>query len=134
MRTSIMIYELSAAAMLLTALGSVRASEPLVIQGRVTEIKDALVTLQTPAGYPGRTGGHAMFVTAGRTFKLDISHARVLLPDGRQVDKVPLAVGDRIVVVLNGPDTEPPGPGDPNQTYPASIVERIVQGDRITTH
>jgi hypothetical protein len=129
-----MIYGLSAAAMLFAALGSIRAGELFVIQGRVTGIQDVLVTVKTPAGYPGRAGVHAQFVTAGRIFTVDMSHARILLPDGKQVDKVPLAVGDRILMVLNGADTGPSSPGNINRTYAASIIERIVQSDSIVSH
>ncbi len=140
--------------MLLTALGSVKgrevradsqsqvhgqpvSSEPLVIQGRITGIQGALVTVKTPDGYPGGPGGHAQFVVAGPTVKVDVSRARVLLPDGKRVDKSPLAVGDRVLMVLNRPDSGSPAPGGPrgaNQTYFASTIERIVQSDTIITH
>lgn len=110
------------------------SSEPLVIQGRITTIEGTLVTVKTPNGYPGARGGHAQYVTAGPTFRVDISHARVLLPDGRRADNAPLAVGDRVLMVLTGPDSGPPRPGSVNQTYSASIVERVVQSDKIVTH
>lgn len=109
-------------------------SDLLVIQGRVTAIQGALVTVKTPDGYPGGRGGHAQFVTAGPTFRVDVSRARVLLPDGRQVDKVPLAVGDRVLAVLTGPNPGPSEPGNISQTYSASIVERVAQSDKIVTH
>jgi len=144
------IYAALAAVMLLMGLGSVKgrevradsqtqpaSSEPLVIQGRITGIQGALVTVKTPDGYPGGPGVHAQFVIAGPTFKVDTSRARVLLPDGKQSDKLPLVVGDRVLMVLSGPDPGSPPPGSPgnvNQTYFASIIERIVQSDRITTH
>lgn len=110
------------------------ASEPLVIQGRIATIEGAVITVKTPEGFPGARGVHAQYVTAGPTFRIDISRARVLLPDGRQVDKVPLAVGDRVLVLLTGQDLSPQGPGSANRTYFASVVERIVQGDKIVTH
>jgi len=109
-------------------------SEPLVIQGRITAIEGALVTVKTPDAYPGARGGHAQYVAAGPAFRVDVSRARVLLPDGRRADKAPLAVGDRVVVVLTGPDLSPPGPGAVNQTYSASIVEHLTQSDKIVTH
>jgi hypothetical protein len=93
-----------------------------------------LVTVKTPDGYPGGPGGHAQFVIAGPTFRVDVSRARVLLPDGRQADKVPLAVGDRVLMVLTGPDPGPPVPGSGSHTYYASIVERVIQSDKIVTH
>jgi hypothetical protein len=140
-----------AAAMLLSAVcsatgrGARSSSQPqferqaassvdLVIQGRITQIQDALVTVKTPDGYPGGPGIHAQFVTAGPIFKVDVSRARVLLPDGRQADRVPLAVGDHVLVVLTGPDSGPPVPGSVSHTYFASIVERVVQTDKIVTH
>jgi len=152
-RRSRTIYAVLAASMLLMALGSVKgregpadsqtqvhaqpvSSEPLVIQGRITGMQGALVTVKTPDGYPG--GGGAQFVTAGPTFKVDVSRARVLLPDGKQADKLPLAVGDRVLMVLSRPDSGSPAPlgspGNFNQTYFASTIERIVYSDKITTH
>jgi hypothetical protein len=153
-RRSRKIYALLAAAILLTALGSVKgrevradsqtqvsrqlaSSEPLVIQGRITGIRGGLVTVKTPDGYPGRSGGHAQFVTGGPTFRVDVSRARVLLPDGEQADKLPLAIGDRVLMILSGPDSGSPAPGSPrsvDQTYFASIIERIAQSDAINTH
>jgi hypothetical protein len=149
------VYPLLAALMLLTLLSvlksrEVRAdsqkqahqtpvsSEPLVIQGTVTGIQGPLVTVKSPNAYPGGQGVHAQFVTAGPTFKVDISRARVLLPDGRQVDTQPLAVGDRVLMVLRGPDSEGPVPlgklANVDRTYEASIIERIVYSDKIVTH
>jgi hypothetical protein len=140
--------------MLLTALGSTESrgiqadsqprtdrqpapSERLVIQGRITGIQGDLVTVKTPDGYPGGPGGHAQFVTAGPTYRVDVSRARVLLPDGKQADERPLAVGDRVLMVLSGPESESPVPGSRLNVSPicfASIIERVVQGDRIVTH
>ena len=59
------------------------------------------MTVKTPDGYPGGPGVHAQFVTAGPTFRVDVSRARVLLPDGKQADELPLAVGDRVLMVLS---------------------------------
>ena len=108
--------------------------EPLVIQGRITGIQGAVVTVKTPDGYPGGPGGHAQFVIAGPTFRVDVSRARVLLPDGKETDKLPLAVGDRVLMVLTVPESRSPEPSIVSRTYSASIVERVVQGDKITTH
>lgn len=147
---SLKISEALVATMLLTELfstacGGARASQLraerqptssvlLVIQGRITEIQGSLVTVKTPDGYPGGPGAHAQFVTAGPTFKVDVSRARLLLPDGRQADKVPLAVGDHVLAVITGPDSDSPLPGSPSHTYVASIVERVIKGDKIITH
>jgi hypothetical protein len=144
------VSELLVATMLLAALFSTacaraRASQlrveqpptssvPLVIQGRITEIQGSLATVKTPDGYPGGPGVHAQFVTAGPTFRIDVSGARLLLPDGRQADKVPLAVGDRVVAVLTGPNSGSPLRGGARQTYFASVVERVIKGDKIVTH
>jgi hypothetical protein len=70
--------------MLLTVLGSVKghevpasqtrvqrqpvSSDPLVIQGRITTMQGALVTVKAPDSYAGGPGIHAQFVIAGRTF------------------------------------------------------------------
>jgi hypothetical protein len=114
------------------------SSDPLVIQGRITAIQGALVTVKLPDGYPGGPGIHAQVVTAGPTFKVDVSHARVLLPDGKEADTQPLAVGDRVLMVLRGPDSEGPGPlgklANLDRTYFASTIERIVYNDKIVTH
>lgn len=108
-------------------------SESLVIQGRITVIEGAFVTVKTPDGYPGGPGVHAQFVKAGPTVRTDVSHARILLPDGRQPDTRPLGVDDRVVMVLNGPA----GPGTPNapaHIYVACVVERVAESDKIVTH
>jgi hypothetical protein len=133
--------------MLLTSLYSVILSESqsqldrqpapvelLVIQGRVTGIHGTIVTVKLPDGYPGGRGGHAQFVTAGSVFSVDVSHARVLLPDGKQADKLPLAIGDRVLMVLTGPDAGSAEPGSVRPKYSASIVERVEPGDKIITH
>jgi len=63
--------------------------------------------------------------------------ARALLSDGRRPDPLPLAVGDRVLMVLSAPDcgsNAPNGPANINPTYSASIVERLVVGDKVTTH
>lgn len=64
------------------------SSEPLVIQGRITAIQEAIVTVKTPYGYPGARGGHPQYVTAGPTFRVDVAHAHILLPDGRREDRI----------------------------------------------
>jgi len=110
------------------------SSEPLVIQGRITGIQGTLVTVKLPDGYPGVGGGHAQFVTAGPIFWVDVSRARILLPNGKQADKLPLAVGDHVLMVLTGTDSGSAEPGSVSPTYSASIVERVVQGDKIITH
>ena len=150
-RRSRKIYVLLGAIILLTVIRSmtgreVRAgsqarmdrqsgsSEPLVIQGRITGIQGAVVTVKTPDGSPGGRGGHAQFVISGPTFRVDVSRARVLLPDGKQTDKLPLAVGDRVLIALTGVDSGSAEPGSVSPTYSASIVERVVQGDKIITH
>jgi hypothetical protein len=150
-RRSRKIYVMQAAIMLLTALYSLAgrevrtdsqnqvhrppaSSEPLVIQGRITGIQGTLVTVKTPDGYPGGPGSHAQFVTSGPIFRVDVSRAHVVLPDGKQTDKLPLAVGDRVLMVLTGPDAGSAEPGSVGPTYSASIVERVVQGDKIITH
>lgn len=112
------------------------ASEVIVVQGRVAAIEGALITVKMPDDYPGGPGGHAQFVTAGPTYRVDISRARFLLPDGKREDKKPLAVGDRVLLVLTGPVSIQPVPGNLNvgPPYLASVVERVVQSDTIATH
>ena len=112
------------------------APEVTVVQGRVAAIEGALITVKMPDDYPGGPGGHAQFVTAGPTYRVDISRARFLLPDGKREDKKPLAVGDRVLLVLTGPVSIQPVPGNLNvgPPYLASVVERVVQSDTIATH
>jgi hypothetical protein len=153
-RSSRKIYALLAGSLLLMVVGSVKgregqadsqtqahrqpvSSEPLVIQGRITAMQGAIVTVKTPDGYPGGPGIHAHVVIAGPTFKVDVSGARVVLPDGKQTDTLPLAVGDRVLMVLGQPDSGSPTPGGPanvNQTYFASTIEHVVYSDKIITH
>ena len=154
-RRSPKIYAALAASVLLMLIGGVKSrevradsqtqlsrqsvpSDPLVIQCRITAIQGALVTVKVPDGYPGGPGIHAQVVTAGPTFKVDVSHARVLLPDGKEADTQPLAVGDRVLMVLRGPDSEGPAPlgklANLDRTYFASTIERIVYNDKIVTH
>ena len=110
------------------------SSQLLVIQGRITGIQGMIVTMKLPDGYPGEKGGHAQFVTTGPIFRVDVSHARVLLPDGKQTDKLPLAIGDRVLMVLTGSYAGSAESGSVRPTYSASIVERVVSDDKITTH
>jgi hypothetical protein len=113
------------------------ASAISVIQGRITSVQGTLLTIKTPDAYPGGTGIHAQFVLAGPTFKVDVSNARVLLPDGRSVDARPLAVGDRVLMVLKGFNSSSLTPGalaNLQQKYFATIVERIAASDKIVTH
>jgi hypothetical protein len=136
--TKIRGREISAflAIMLLTAFSATNVREPLVIQGRITEIQGVLLTVKTPDGYPGGPGVHAQFVVSRPALRIDFSHARVLLPDGMMPDKLPLVTGDHVLVVLDGSDGAPSAstPLNVNETYIASIVERIVQGDKVITH
>jgi hypothetical protein len=101
-------------------------------------IDGTLVTVKLPNGYPGGPGVHAQFVLAGPTLKVDVSNARVLLPNGKQADKRPLAVGDQVVMVLSAPDAGSAAtPGSlPNvsRTSFATIIERIVPNDKVITH
>jgi hypothetical protein len=73
-------------------------------------------------------------VVAGPTFKVDVSRARILLPDGRQADTRPVGVGDRLVILLNQPRSESPVRGSASQIYIASTTERIANSDKIVTH
>jgi hypothetical protein len=110
------------------------SSEQLVIQGRITGMQGTVVTVKVPNGYPAENGGHAQFVTAGPIFRADISHARVLLPDGKQTDKLPLVIGDRVLMVLTGGKSGSAEPSSFSPTYAASIVERVVEDDKVITH
>jgi hypothetical protein len=65
---------------------------------------------------------------------MDVSGARLLLPDGRQADKAPLAVGDHVVAVLTVPNSGSALPDRVSQTYFAAIIERVIKGDKIITH
>jgi hypothetical protein len=108
-----------------------------VIQGRITGINGDVVTVKTPDGYPGGPGMHAQFVTAGPAFDIDVSHSRVLLPDGRQADRHPLVAGDRILVVLSEPaaaSATPSAAASHGQTYQAMIIERVATSDRVISH
>jgi hypothetical protein len=100
-------------------------------------MQGGLATVKTPDNYPGGPGIHPQFVIAGPTFKVDVSRARVLLPDGKQPDKRPLEVGDRVLMVLRESGSGSPQPSSPeniSRTYFASVIERIANPDKIVTH
>ncbi len=106
-----------------------------VIQGRITEVNGDRVTVKTPDGFPGGPGIHAQFVTSGPRFEVDTSGSRFLLADGKQIDRQPLAAGDRVVMVLSEPEAvAPAASGGEGQSYRAVIIERVVTGDRMVTH
>jgi hypothetical protein len=111
-----------------------RPAEFRLVQGRITEISGSVVTLKMPDGYPGATGPHPQFVTAGPTLKVDVSHARFLLPDGEQPDKVPLSVGDRVVMIVSAHGSQATTERHATTTYSASIIERVAQSDKMVTH
>jgi hypothetical protein len=99
-----------------------------VIQGRITAIDGKVVKVKTPDGFPGGPGIHAQFVMRGPEFRVDISASKILLPDGKEDDKQPLAVGERVVAVLQDA-SEAAG-----ATVAAAIVERVSTSDRVVTH
>jgi hypothetical protein len=99
-----------------------------VIQGRITAIDGSVMTVKTPDGFPGGPGIHAQFVMRGPELRVDISASRILLPDGKENDKQPLAVGERVVAVLTQ------GGEASGATVMAAIVERVSTSDRMTTH
>src|SRR5580658_7070885 len=99
-----------------------------LIQGRITAIDGSVVTVKCPDGFPGGPGIHAQFVMRGPEFRVDISASKILLPDGKEDDKQPLAVGERVVAVLQDA-SEAAG-----ATVAAAIVERVSTSDRVVTH
>jgi hypothetical protein len=99
-----------------------------VIQGRITAIDGSVVTVKCPDGFPGGPGIHAQFVMRGPEFRVDIAASRILHPDGKEDDKQPLAVGERVVAVLNVPGEASGG------VLAAAVVERVSTSDRVTTH
>lgn len=99
-----------------------------VVQGRITQIRNGMITLKTPNGGPGNSPGlHAKFIVAGATLTIDISHANVFQADGQTPDATPLTAGDRVLVLFT------PLASDPT-TLSASIVERLALGDTVATH
>ena len=113
-------------------------SEGTVIQGRITAMSGNIATVKIPDQYPGGPGIHAQVVIAGPALRVNVSQARILLADGKQLDKSPLAVGDHVLMVINGAPDSGPIPLNAPRRAPdvcsASIVERIVQSDRMVTH
>ncbi len=103
-----------------------------VIQGRITAIDGSVLTVKTPDGYPGGPGIHAQFVMRGPEFRVDISASRVLQPDGRQDDRQPLAVGERVVVAFQEPSAA--SAETVSAARAAAIVERVSTSDRVITH
>ncbi len=109
------------------------AAALILVQGRVTEVHDTMITVKTPDGAPGGEGIHPMYVTSGPTFQVDVSRARFTLPDGKQLDTKPLSVGEHVVMALAKPKLTARN-RDTIQTYLASVVERVAPGDSIVTH
>jgi hypothetical protein len=129
---SVLLLAMLGYALLAQSEGQVQApnsSTLRVIQGRILTIESGRITVKTPDGYPGGPGIHAHFVTAGPTLEVDIAHSRVLLPDGQQIDDRPLQPGDRVVILLQEPES---GSGEP--LHRALIIERTAASDRIVTH
>jgi hypothetical protein len=109
-------------------------TEPRVIQGRITAIDGSRVTVKTPDGYPGGPGVHAQFVTAGPVIEADIAGSRILQPDGRRPDPRPLAIEDRVLMVLSSTEEAAAGSGIEHAVIHAVIVERLATGDKIVSH
>jgi hypothetical protein len=107
-----------------------------VIQGRITKIEGGVVTVKTPDVNPPVQQGRPLYVVAGSKFRVDVSSARTLMPDGKTIDKQPLAAHEHVLMVLSGTAPEP-GPGNPGsagQIYSASVIERLTQSDVIELH
>lgn len=113
---------------------------PLVIQGRITAVSGNVITLKTPDDYPGTGGIHSQAVGLGPTYRADVSHGHVLLPDGRRPDTRPLAVGEYVLVVLKIGSSSPSAApsfgrqGTTEQMYSAMIIERLAGAERFIGH
>lgn len=105
-----------------------------VIQGRITAVAADLVTLKTPDVYPTGKGLRPQWLMSGPTFKIDVSRAKVFFPDGKRIDKRPLAVGDRVVMILKGPSSQSSLPSARERTYSASIIERLMVDSSSSAH
>ena len=121
------------------AKGETNPPGPLVIQGRITKIEGAVVTVKTPDLNPPLQpgGGGPLFIVAGPRFRVDVSSARILMPDGKKIDTQPLAVNDRVLMVLSGADAASPEPRNlenSNHIYSASIIEHLAHGDVLAMH
>ena len=96
-------------------------------------IEGTIIKVKTPNSNP--EGANSMYVVAGPIFKADISKARVVLPDGKKGDNQPLLVGERVLMLLSGPDVPALLPGAPDSAfhiYSASIIERLAPTDMMT--
>lgn len=100
---------------------------PLLIQGRVTEVNGALVMVRTPNHGPGlnppRGRVHSMAIMAGRIYKVDTAGAVFQGPEGLPSNGEKLAVGDRVVMILQGPLPKQPNEAIP---YHAQVIEHTV--------
>lgn len=104
-----------------------------VIQGRIAAIEGSVLTVKTPDRFPGGGPGmHAQFVMRGAEMRVDLSAGRVLHPDGKQEDRQPLAVGERVVVVFR--ETAAAGAEAENAVHTAAVVERVSTSDKVETH
>lgn len=99
---------------------------PFVIQGRIITVSADFVTLKTPDVYPSGKGLRPQWLMSGPTFKIDVSHAKVFFSDGKRIDNRPLAIGDRVVMILKRPSSQSSLPSAREQTYSASVIERLI--------
>ena len=104
-----------------------------LIQGRITALQGSLISVKTPDAYPRGPGRRSLYVAAGPTFRVNIATARFLLADGQRTDPKPLAVGERVIVLLSMPYIQPPvTPRTPPSIYAATVIERQAVADSIT--
>jgi hypothetical protein len=76
---------------------------PMVLQGHVISIQKDSITIRTPNIRPTPVSGQMtpMFIIAGESYKVNISHAAFETPTGMPNAHNDLKVGDSVIVVCD---------------------------------
>lgn len=108
------------------ASSSHSADAPLVLQGHVIGVGKDSITIRTPDIRPTPEPGKAtpMFIMAGKTFSVDVSHAKYESPTGMLNGPRDLATGDPVVIVCDRAATAGGATMAPS-TVTARVIEKL---------
>lgn len=102
-----------------------------LLKGEVTAIDGSLAVIKTPNYGPGlsQAGGvHSHAIVLGKTYLTDLSNARFEAMDGTPVTSQKLAVGDKVVMLVNAT----PGAQVPvgNTTMFKFTAQQVIRNDQ----
>ncbi len=102
-----------------------------LLKGDVTAVDGSLATVKTADYGPGTSHAqavHSQAIVSGKSYLVDLSHARFQATDGEGVANQPLAAGDKVVMLVNST------PGDPypvgNTTMFKFAVREVIRNDQ----